>query len=738
MVLISWIDASAQFEGDVFRPYNDAEVIGYNNKPKVLAWAGGLNHPQFAMADLNSDGKKDLVIFEEYVGVKTFLSVGTGVFRYNGLYEANFPHVRGYMKLIDFNRDGIEDLIHRNNKGIGVYHGYYGSKGLTFKYYKDLEYVLPGSGNVNAYVAPASIPGAADIDGDKDIDFIAYDVFGTTITYYRNCQVEDNLPKDSIKICVEDLCWGKTLQNYERKQIMGYQCSQWGTTCKGGRGQEKTTHGSNTLCLIDIDKDGDLDYFNGNESFPEIQFFYNGKADYNHKIDTAIAQDTIWSSNGKAVNMPVYPAAFALDIDNDEDLDMLFSPFAQNTENYRSAGYYENVAQPNQKPDLHFRTDTFLISDMIDLGTASYPVFYDFDKDGKKDLLVGSDGYYQPSTGTFKSRISLYEQADGQSGAVKFVLITEDFLNLSNHDFKGSALAIGDLDNDSLDDLVIGRSDGTFAFFKNNALSANDPPNWSLTIDSLRDASNGNILLDVGDYAAPFIYDIDGDGKKDLICGNQVGDLYYFNNYGNISGFVGLKEMTKNLGNIKIDKPTSTYSYTAPFIGTMDDTKKEYLMIGTDWGQIYRFDSFKTTNAVRLDSSYSYMDVKRRATPAFANLDNDSKDLHEAVVGNILGGLTYFRQEFPVSVSNRVAQNAEVKIYPNPAKDVLHIKWAEGLDDNVHFKLISITGQQITKSVFNANDTRASISLKNLPSGMYYAIVQAGGSKSVQAVSIIK
>lgn len=730
----------AQFQGDVFRPYNDATVLDLNNQPKALAWAGGLNHPQFAMADLNMDGKKDLVVYEDYVGVKTFISIGGGVFKYDVSYEANFPQLRGYLKLIDFNGDNIEDLIHRNNKGIGVYHGYYSSGSLKFKYYKDLEYFLQGSGNINAYVAPSSIPGAADIDGDGDIDFIAYDVFGSTITYYKNCQKENNLPNDSIKICVEDMCWGKTLQNYERQQVLAYQCSDWGTTCKGcDRGQGKTTHGSNTLCLIDIDLDGDLDHFNGNESFSDIQFFYNGRRDFN-TIDSAIAEDTIWSSNGHAMYMPIYPAAFALDVDRDNDLDLLFSPFDQNTENYHSASFYENTAPAGQKPNFVYRTNTYLIEDMIDLGSASYPVLYDFNRDGKKDILVGSDGYYDDQTGTLKSRISYYRSAESSQG-VAFKLITDDFLNLGTQGFVGTALAIGDLDNDTLDDLVIGRSDGTFAFFKNMAATPADTPIWQLTIDTIIDVANGNKVLDVGDYATPCIYDIDGDGKNDLVSGNQAGDLYYFNNYGNISGFVGLKETSQNLAGIKIVKTNHPYVYTAPYIGTMDNTNKDYLVIGTEWGQIYRYDSFKNgaTQAVMLDSNYSYIDVKSRATPAFANLDNDAKDLHEAIIGNTLGGLTYYRQDFPVTVDNVIANNADVTIYPNPAKNTLHINWDGTVNEgNVEVKLISITGQQIAQKTFNAKDVTGTIGLNNIPSGMYYCIVKFGDTKTVLPVSILK
>ena len=278
MTLISSISADAQFQGDIYRQYNDAQVKS-GSSTMALPWTGGVNQPQLAMADLNRDGRKDIVLFEEYIGLKTLIATGTGAYKYDSKYEASFPEIYGYLKLIDFNGDGIEDLVHRSFSGVGVSYGYYNNNQLHFRFYKDL-YYLGGSGWTNAYVAPQSIPGMDDVDGDGDIDIIAYDVWGTTITMYQNCTKEDSLPADSIKICLKDWCWGRTIQNYERKQVLGYSCPWSIPTCKGCGPGGKGTHGSNTLLLIDMDNDGDLDWFNGNESFSDIQYFVNGKAEF--------------------------------------------------------------------------------------------------------------------------------------------------------------------------------------------------------------------------------------------------------------------------------------------------------------------------------------------------------------------------------------------------------------------------------------------------------------------------
>ncbi|MCB9046494.1 MAG: T9SS type A sorting domain-containing protein [Chitinophagales bacterium] len=732
------INTYGQSQGDVFRQYVNAPVTR-NGSPMSLPWTGGANKPQLAMADLNQDGVKDIVLFEDYIGVKTLIATTATSFRYDPSYEANFPAMNGYFTLIDFNKDDVVDLVHRSFAGVGVYYGYYSNSQLKFKYYKDL-YYTNATGQVNVHVAPASIPAFGDVDNDGDIDIISYDVWGTQITFNRNCQKEDGLPKDSIKICVKDECWGRTYQNFERKVGLNYSCSQWGVTCKGcGSPSNKGTHGSNTLCLIDMDNDGDLDYFNGNESFSDIQFFYNGRNMVGY--DSVIHEDTIWNGNGVDMVMHSFPAAFVLDVDHDNDDDLLFTPTALNSENYNCISYYKNTGSNANKNYVH-QSDNFLVDQMIDMGMGSYPVLYDFDKDGKKDLFVGSDGFFQNQTSLNKSKIAYYRNTSSNPKSYSFELMDSDFLGLDSMGYMGAALAIGDLDNDSLDDLVIGRSDGTFAFFKNTAASDTVAPVWVLADSLMKDLTTFK-TLDVGDYATPCIYDIDNDGKMDLISGNQLGDLYYYNNFGSVSGNLNVKFVTANLGGVKISDPFEPYAYSAPYIGPMDNTQIDYLVVGCEWGELYRFDGFQNgampAQYTMLDSVYSYINVGKRSAPAFANLDKDNDNLYEMIIGNVLGGLNFYKQDYKVHVNDRVAGNKNVRVYPNPAGNVLNVKWDESFaDGTVMVQIISVTGQQVLMQSFDSHKNNCSLSLNELSSGTYYCIIQSGGNKSVQPVTVLR
>jgi len=746
-----------------YQPDTSVKVFAYGNL-QTLAWCGGFNNPQFAMADLNHDGVVDLVVFEPWNSLRTFINVGKeGAvdYRYAPEYEVNFPPLLDYMVLADYNCDGIPDLFHQGNDGFAVYRGYYNTYNqLAFKFYKDLFYSndLYSPGAVNAFNNPGDIPAIVDVDGDGDLDFIAYDINGGNMNLYKNYRVENGLPCDSIVIGLADRCWGRVYQGFERTHRIPYWCDN--SHLGHPKGINKKTHSGNTPCLFDWDMDGDYDYLDGSVSFNEMTFLKNGRKEFNPTgPDSMVSQDTMWQSGGKQIEIPIWPAAFNIDIDQDGKKDLLISPNTpQLSENYRCIWFYKNYTTPGS-PDWRFQSDTFLVDKSIDLGSSSYPVLYDVNKDGKPDLIVGSDGYYQGSDGTLRSRLSYYKNT-GTTGGPAFTLQTKDYLALSSYSFKGIAPAIGDIDGDGRADMVLGHVDGTLSYLKNTATSDTAAPNWSMTQVALTD-EDGTVINVVG-HSAPLIYDVDLDGKKDLIVGNVLGTLVYYQNVATTPGAIKLRLVTKTLGHVKADSNSSYGIMSAPFIGRIDSTSTEYLLVGAYSGNVYQYTGFQTgdTSATytlvngplryldtfysmynHMGSSYGYYGG-HRATITVGDIAGDGSLV--ALVGNNKGGLMAYKlRVYTLSVlshvdAGTVEPTGHIAVFPNPAKDVLNVSWSGILQPEVQVTVINMAGQTLYSSMAGSAANSLTVPLGMLPSGMYVCLVQSGVNRYYNKFSIVR
>ena len=97
---------------------NNVPVVDKNNNDLSHAWAGGLNSPQFCEVDLNSDGIKDLFVFDrEGDRVLTFVNNGTPNtvdYSYAPEYESAFPNMRYWVRMVDYNNDGKNDIAAPN------------------------------------------------------------------------------------------------------------------------------------------------------------------------------------------------------------------------------------------------------------------------------------------------------------------------------------------------------------------------------------------------------------------------------------------------------------------------------------------------------------------------------------------------------------------------------------------------------------------------------------------------
>lgn len=711
IILVLSQQAKAQFQGEVYKQFT-TPLVNVLGSSISAPWCGGINSVQVIQADLNEDGTSDLVLFDHNSNVlKTFLNIGTtGQIRYSYApkYASNFPPVVDYLQLKDYNCDLIPDLFHKGSFGVAVYKGYYQNNELKFTFYKDL-FFQGMFGPVNVYVQPGDIPSIIDYDHDGDLDILSYDVLGTRVAYYKNMQIENNAPCDSIQMSEFDVCWGKFYQGVHRAVSLGM-------TCKGNTAQgKKNRHTGNCIVHVDIEGDGDLDLLGGNISFADIQLLFNNGSDIIYE------QDTTYQKNGHVLQMPTWPSPFHVDIDNDGDHDILITSHADNlsSANFNAVAYYKNLGT-DAIPNFVFQHDTLLTSDMIDVGTYSYPTFFDFDKDGKKDLFVGSEGYLNNSTGLLESKLAYYRNTS-TVGSISFELISKDFLQISSHQFNGLFPTFGDITGDGVDDLVLGLVNGSVAVFKNFAVSNTAAPNFFYYTDSIPG-------INVGNYSAPCVYDFNQDGKTDLIVGNQLGKLAYYEDTSSTNQ-KKLALKTVSLGNVKAGASTQLFGYAAPIIGRMDNVPKDFLLIGNVDGTLERYQDFANNwgTFTKVDSTYSYIKTTSRSVPAITDIDGDGN--YDMVLGNKLGGLTFHKQVLTVNIPNELETPSSIDwvLYPNPVQNHCYIELLSlSSERNFELNLFNMVGQNVFSKILNANQ-KSKVSVEELPNGMYYAVITLEG-----------
>ncbi len=205
-----------------------------------------------------------------------------------------------------------------------------------------------------------------------------------------------------------------------------------------------------------------------------------------------------------------------------------------------------------------------------------------------------------------------------------FLLENEEFaeFNLGND----AKPCFFDFDNDGLIELFIGRANGKISYYKQNENNASQ-------FDFITNQF-GNI--DVGSNAAPCFYDIDGDGKYDLLIGNSDGKIYRYEADDYLSDNYVLR--TDNFCGIDVG------SNATPFLIDIDNDKKVDLLIGESAGNINRYEQSEIygLDFSLITDSFNSIDIGSNSVPFLVDFDYDG--YLDLLVGKANGRISHYIQ----------------------------------------------------------------------------------------------
>ncbi|MCB0610420.1 MAG: T9SS type A sorting domain-containing protein [Lewinellaceae bacterium] len=708
-------------------------------------WAGGLNCPQPSAVDLNNDGLQDLYIFDRVGDVHlTFINQGTPGhpdFVLAPEYALNFPVIHNWCLLRDYDGDGIQDIFSYSDQAfdaVMVYKGHYQAGKLAFTrfHFQGPADVIYIPGPTQLYVSTIDYPAVDDLDCDGDLDILTFNVAGGIIELYTNRSVEMGYGRDSLIYKLAEGCWGGI---YESGLQVEVTLSPVMGECADHFWDPDDTplqfrHSGSTLVTFDGDGDGDKELMLGDLSFSNLNYLVNGG---NCQKAWITDQNALFPNTAQLAEIPLFPAAFYLDVTGDGKRDLLAAPNNKlGSIDQNCFWLYQNTGQDNA-PAFSLQQKNWLVDGMIDLGTGARPVFVDVDADGLPDLVAGNYSIYAPF-GAKDPRV-FYFRNTGTASQPAFTLTNSDFMGMNA--FSASSFAFtpcfGDLDGDGDLDALVGEQFGHL-FFVENTAGPGQPMAFKPAVYDYKG-------INVGQASVPQIIDLNRDGLPDLLVGERNGNINYFQNTGTAQNpeFNPDPESAPNnffLGQVDTRIMGYTTGYSAPWVQEVNGQYR--LFTGTEVGRIESYSNIDgnlggvfTTDT----ETYGQIAAGERTQVTLADINNDGK--LEIAVGNFRGGITIYETDLdgpPVGTVQPHDRPQLVELFPNPTAGDFFLRRLSADPAPLELRIFDGTGRLAEARTVPFPDQTLRIGTADLANGVYWVEVRQGAILQVARVVLLK
>ena len=311
--------------------------------------------------------------------------------------------------------------------------------------------------------------------------------------------------------------------------------------------------------------------------------------------------------------------------------------------------------------------------------------------------LVATNKENYHGAGSTPSKLMVYKNT-GTAEAPIFTLSDEPCADFETYGIESPFPAIGDLDADGDADLIVGDELGLLHYYENISGAGNWPV-FEVSILSIADSEDETI--DIGQFATPQLIDVNSDGLLDLVVGEKNGILNLFINCGSETTPQWCQhtsdEFGEAWGNILVSNALGINGYSTPSL--VPDTSGIHIIASNEVGTVQYF------GLVEDDLNYEYSEQTLNVLnhidgfrSACTFSDVNGDGKFDCLMGIQNGGIRCYMGSDSVTIDiPEIAEYTPIKLNVFPNPGTNEINWTSPVED-VEVYIYSTTGVLISRT----------------------------------------